>query len=296
MLTPLAKGLLTSPLLELVWLSSSSEPFAYDSSRNLALVTDKNNRFKVVDCRNGGIDERKKPEDLFPFYIVYPELLEAVSVRSMDDDGSTIYPTKYYNRWTNVFNLDSELAPVFDYDDAGFVDKKGEIVIPRNFYCATPFVEGLAAVEKERYEWGYIDEKGNIVIPCEYDFACPFSEGLAAVEVDYQMGFIDKNNNFVIEAKYTNLTPFSEGLAGAKLDGEWGFIDKKDKLVIPHQYDQVKSFSDGVAAVEKDWKWGYIDAKGKVVLPLEYDSASSFVDDIAIVEKNGYYRIIANIL
>ena len=46
--------------------------------------------------------------------------------------------------------------------------------------------------------WGFIDKKGNEVIPCMYDYAFDFSEGYAAVmlggkgSLSGKWGFIDK--------------------------------------------------------------------------------------------------------
>jgi peptidoglycan/xylan/chitin deacetylase (PgdA/CDA1 family) len=52
------------------------------------------------------------------------------------------------------------------------------------------FSEGLAAVKKDGL-YGYIDTRGNVVIPFVFVYAAPFFEGLAAASLDGEaMGFI----------------------------------------------------------------------------------------------------------
>ena len=54
-----------------------------------------------------------------------------------------------------------------------------EPIAPR-YDDALSFSEGLAAVKTDGL-WGYIDTKGNTVIPEQFDIAFSFSEGLALV-------------------------------------------------------------------------------------------------------------------
>ena len=43
------------------------------------------------------------------------------------------------------------------------------------------FSEGFAEVRKGG-KWGFVNKKGELVVPCEYDYVCSFSEGFAEVE------------------------------------------------------------------------------------------------------------------
>ena len=54
------------------------------------------------------------------------------------------------------------------------------VLISARYEDAQSFSEGLAAV-KQGGLWGYVDEKGNTVIPFQYSYAFSFSEGLAIV-------------------------------------------------------------------------------------------------------------------
>ncbi len=116
-------------------------------------------------------------------------------------------------------------------------------------HWAVKFSEGLAAVQtKERSDrhmsTGFIDTRGNIVIPPKYTRVGNFSEGLAAVEIDGKIGYINKKGEMIISPKYEfpyyglyvyqefQCFDFSDGLARVKLNNRIVFIDKKGEVVL----------------------------------------------------------------
>jgi len=63
-----------------------------------------------------------------------------------------------------------------------YINKRGEIVLPTDFFYAGSFNDGMAVVyDEERDKWGYIDKSGKIVIPLQFNLASDFSDGLACV-------------------------------------------------------------------------------------------------------------------
>lgn len=141
-----------------------------------------------------------------------------------------------------------------------------------------PFHEGLAIVGVND-TYGYINTKGEEVIPCKYDYADDFHEGLARVKDDNKYGFIDINGEKVIPCKYDYATDFNDGRSTVVFIDEWGnrkysFINKQGRVITPYFYDYVwdidedialrafVSFSEGFGVVVKDGKWGYIDQFG----------------------------------
>ena len=90
-------------------------------------------------------------------------------------------------------------------------------------------------------KWGYIDQTGRLVIPLTFDRASPFSEGLAAVDVKEKTGYIDATGKFVIPPRFLAGFPFSGGLALVILRrfeqnkyemNQLGYIDRSGKVVI----------------------------------------------------------------
>lgn len=80
------------------------------------------------------------------------------------------------------------------------IDEKGKEVIRTSYLDdwsgGDYFSEGLLKVTKDHNLFGFIDKKGNIVIPLEYNDARPFKNGYAIVKKDNQLGYIDKKNVF----------------------------------------------------------------------------------------------------
>lgn len=76
----------------------------------------------------------------------------------------------------------------------GYINMKGEEIIPCQFQDAKRFKEGLAAVQI-KYKWGFINTNGDIVIPAIYDTVLSFKGGVALVEKGKECFYIDKYGN-----------------------------------------------------------------------------------------------------
>ena len=79
------------------------------------------------------------------------------------------------------------------YDKIEFINPVGDGGIAQIQY-ADYFSEGIACVKKDG-KWGYINTKGEEVIPFEYEEAKLFSEGLAPVKKDGIWGYVDMKGN-----------------------------------------------------------------------------------------------------
>lgn len=171
-------------------------------------------------------------------YVIPPELEGMEYYRGVGDfhDGRALIARKTYQ----------EGALKIDY---GFIDNEGFVVIEPQFYDASYYSEGLAAVDIAG-KWGYIDVNGNMIIEPQFDDAWVFSEGLAPVIIDGKWGYINSSGNIVIEPQYNEAAIFSEGLATVRIDGKWGYIDKDGNTVIEPQYEEAGYFSEGLAPVK----------------------------------------------
>jgi hypothetical protein len=183
----------------------------------------------------------------------------------------------------------------------GYIDKKGNLAIPADYFPASSFSEGLAAVSKDG--WGFIDKTGKIVIPLQYADAFSFSEGLAAVtDQNNQRSYIDQTGKTVISlpVDYMSALGFSEGLAAVQgSNNKWGYIDKTGKLVIGLNYFGAGGFQEGLASVgvnesvtgamhsgEEDkfnHNCGYIDKSGNLIIPAMFSECAPFSEGLALV-------------
>lgn len=98
---------------------------------------------------------------------------------------------------------------------------------------------------------GFINHRGELVIPAIYDYAHFFSEGRAAVAKNGKYGFIDSKGNVVIDLIYDNVGDFFDpnGFASVKKNGKEGLIDRNGKIVMPIIYEYAGSTQDGVTHI-----------------------------------------------
>ena len=228
------------------------------------------------------------------------------------------------------------------------------IIVPQ-YYEARGYSEGLAAV-KGKEGWGFVDVKGNVIIPFIYKKVRDFHEGRAAVKTEKGWGYIDKNNKLIISDKYFDAKDFNDGMAAVKVKSDtdehysdgydeekiarqgemlsWIYINSEGEMAFDDFYSNVSTFHDGVACVFKDksWEyinskgesvskvrlenlyplhysnglipnmggelgdeWGYSDLSGKWIIQPQYRSVSEFCDGIAVVEEfGGNMKVIDN--
>ena len=214
-----------------------------------------------------------------------------------------------------------------------------------------PFHEGIAAVRsKENDRIGYINTKGELVIPCQFLVAGAFSEGLAFVLIEDEVCFIDRTgkiyntqyrrsrslffsrdwqdgytgNNTIrfidgicededlgIKITYNTLTGTNPPYTTATDDSEYEIfseestdyrgkqvkhlgLKKNGEIVIPASYSHVTPFSNGVANVVMDvvhigscnaenryiWICGFIDKNGNTTFTdADYAKLEKFKKD-----------------
>lgn len=161
----------------------------------------------------------------------------------------------------------------------GYVDKKGQEVIPPNYSYVSSFY-GKYALFRDDGHWGMLDEKGRIVIPAAYDALMPFSRGLAPFASDKKWGFIDPSNQVVIVNRFESVQSFLEDRTTAMEKGKGGVIDRTGRAVAPfrEELQQLGPLTADRAAFKdsRTKKWGYIDGNAQVVIFAQYDKAGLF--------------------
>ena len=169
----------------------------------------------------------------------------------------------------------------------GFVNSKGEEVIPCQYKSALAFTDGLAAVENEDGKWGYIDTSGTLKIPYKFHMPQQFYEGIAHVGLSAdQFIYIDTNGKQLSSPDEGIGSSFSNGRGMIFRNNKFGFIDRTGNTVIPIIYDNGTHFFDNnQAAVAKNGRWGSIDNTGNVIIPFKYEFINGWYDTDG---KNNY--------
>ena len=135
-----------------------------------------------------------------------------------------------------------------------------------------PFNEGLAAVKKDG-QYGFINTKGELVIPAHFYGVGGFSDGKACVyDEQYNVSFIDYEGGGILKTPYQ----LAYNKYNQRGDNPNGVPNIYLNIVQPVEFINgickipVKTGSEG------EWKYKYIDFKGKEVSePVETSPAAN---------------------
>ena len=178
------------------------------------------------------------------------------------------------------------------YGKKGLADKNGKIISPPLYDdISAVFHDGLCTVELNEKS-GYINIKGELVLPIIYDIAGEFKDGKAFVLINDDFLYIN-NKGEVISNRYAFKKELSIEIFGSLLtiivqdnNGLYGFIPFLSEIgreIEPNFYNMIYKVSNDLCIVEKSKKYGFVDLNGFEVIPTIYDYAQPFKDDIAKV-------------
>lgn len=293
---------------------------------------DENDSPDDISISQGLIEATQRYEDIYPFSDNMAAVIIGDKYGYINDNGKEVIKVEL-----EFFDKDAEsgestigsfhqgLAPVAkkvgEAKDSlgtpelayGFINKKGETVVPFQYSEVIGFFDGLWWVKNDSIT-AYLDSKGKPAsyqtpsFASQYDYVGPFYGGLALVKKESPkfQGFVDKDGNVIIDcSKYGLVNHFSNGLAAVTTEEVVGrtdthviigFIDKKGKLVIPIEYRspytevepefEKNVFSDGFCLMEegylgKDNKWAFKQPAGVTFL-------TGFSQGLALISKDGH--------
>lgn len=235
------------------------------------------------------------------------------------------------------------------YNHSGLLLYKGVLI---NYHS---FSNGLFAVQSTAALWGFINDKGETIIPFEYTKVDNFENGLCEVEKNGQKFVINKSNDIVfnqqdvylfsigllklnalqkkiytysIDSK-TEIIPINAQFIKIKKAGKYGLINTKGETVLPTIYSDIQvgsslttfvvvkdritkiiqlhkstysidrkiSFVEGFYndfAVMKysNGRYGSIDNYGKIRIAPQYEYIRPFENEVAVVKLNGKWGIV----
>lgn len=191
----------------------------------------------------------------------------------------------------------------------GFINLKGDIVIPPRFSDAYEFSDGVAAVkDSQTLRWGYVNQLGEYVIEPQFLFAQPFCGLLAMAQLSekHYYGLINRSGKWAVKLwklgsvqldawevdLYRDPFPMFDGVTVngisttrtgfAKLSPTL-FGGVSAKWAIPPKFEGYHLFHSGLASVALGKMWGFIDNSGNTVIPFKWSWASSFFEGKATV-------------
>lgn len=225
-------------------------------------------------------------EEAQPFYPILEKV--TVKVPERDDKGAIVKDEKGKPKQIDsTYSKEiATLAAVRKNDKWGFIDKKGQAVVPFKYDFARDFgTEGYAAVgiQADPFpKWTLVDFKGKEITPPKFDGVGDFSDGLASIAlIDTSnfdaptTGFIDRTGKVVIPINFDQAHDFHEGRAAVSKNGLWGFVDRQGNLIVAPKYEKVYDYSEGLAKVYSRVKWGFIDKQGEIAINFQYEEPST---------------------
>ncbi|KAA9338994.1 WG repeat-containing protein [Adhaeribacter soli] len=190
-----------------------------------------------------------------------------------------VNPTKgFYMSNTLKDGLRLAVKPVDEFHriyKKGYVNEEGKIMIPLDYFDATYFHFGMAAVRQDNL-WGVIDTKGKTIIPFMFERIEILAPDLIKVGQlpgrtgPMVYGLINKSGEEITPIVYTHIGPFTNGLAVAGKQNNTAIINTKGQEVIPmaqipKEYFACQGWKNGLMKVcnYRKSQSGYIDRYGK---------------------------------
>ncbi len=217
----------------------------------------------------------------------------------INEKGQTIFTINAIQ----VYNFHNGLARVYKntlvnnvwVTGYGYINTRGEVVIPCNLKKAYDFTGDYTWVKLPNQEHYTLIHKSGKIIPTKpYKKVGYFFEDqtdVCAVYENGKMGFIDMTGKEIIPCKYLGTSYFKNGLTCVTLyDGKeekYGFINKKGEFVIKMQFNQPgpSSFEYGMARVRVNGKTVLIDTTGRVVFKTAHGNIQGVYKDLISVFK-----------
>lgn len=224
----------------------------------------------------------------------------------INKQGKMVVPKQFLD----AVDYSEGLAWIMNHQFRGYVDTLGKIVIPWDTVgFGSVFSEGLAAMSNSDDQFGFINKKGELVIPYQYDEVTRFINGLARVNILGKWGFINKDGKLEIRADYDFSHDFVDGFCfvgiphqdKAKYRPSWGIINRGGGKVKDFIFDDVRDFHEGLGGALLNNKWSVIDYYGNKVIEKEFDNLESFRDGLAwavdgdtfgYIDPTGEFRVI----
>ena len=214
--------------------------------------------------------------------------------------GWQLYPPNHF--------FSNGLIPMRDTESGfyGYLDQRGDWVIPPQFDLAGSFEYGYAWVQRGGH-FGVIDQAGKRTIPCSYTFIRlhpPSADGgipLVELQVEkghpLRVGLARASGELLVEPqeRWTIVGTFAEGRCPIAYQdsGRRGIIDDTGKELSVPDARFAEQCQDGLFLVWDGTEWSYLDRDGTTALTLppavSAQRPSSFFQGMAVVsDQDGY--------
>ena len=209
-------------------------------------------------------------------------------------------------KYTWVGEIADGRAVCYNGQAFGYVNNKGQEIVPFILHDAKPFHEGVAFVKLPSpyipknpigghlsdsilmlKTWTDRIKSVKSMKEAEELSISEFTAALMKLSKESSYGLIDHNGIVLTPFLYTNVGKFSNGIAPVKIS-KWGYVNKNGKRIIACQYEDVRTtFDDQIMGVKNNSLWGGVDLTGKKIIPIAFDSFEDFSSILQDYVKKG---------
>ncbi|MDR0735879.1 MAG: WG repeat-containing protein [Zoogloeaceae bacterium] len=181
----------------------------------------------------------------------------------------------------------------------GFMDARGEIVLPAQFNAILNFSDGQFHLGFARREylgtWAMLDESGRL----RSDFIYKDPKQVSLGGKDYVLvertheafeggRWLVNDEGALVALPYARVgdKPIGPYLEVGNASGQWGLADRAGKPVLPIVYEDIFFIWKGLILVKSGGRHGYVDLAGKWVIPPDFEDLRHFADNDLAAAKN----------
>lgn len=230
-------------------------------------------------------EEDAKVHAFHPFNKGKALIQEGTSFYIIDTKGN-----KVSDAYSNIQPLNNEGYIVAQNDRFGVLDHNCNLLVPIQYLkiWAPGDEENIMGVQDpETKKCGFINHKGDIIVPFQYEAANNFKFGRGYVKSENGWGMVDKNNRQLIKCNYADInilnTPDAELIwVKHKDDNKWRCRQiSNDSQAFDAAFHNAWNFNqDNLAYVmttegtedNQISRYGLIDHTGNLIIPVNFKS------------------------
>ena len=168
------------------------------------------------------------------------------------------------------------------------------------------FCEGRALIATREGKYGYLDTRGEIVVPPLYDHAYDYCDGVALVGITNPQGatgyqLIDRQGRPVMAIQLNNChlgTAFSEERLPYKDlgTGQCGYLDERGvaTIYLPSDVKEAYAYSHGRAIYQTTTGTGVVDHRGNISVPAKFENIAFASKSRMAVKQKGQWAVAKN--
>ncbi len=259
-----------------LWSCDSSD----NKVRYVPVVLDGEEKWSILDTKSGEIlcknDFDEMPSMVCDGLFVVKNSKGYYECYDIDNPKDPISKGKFTQ--LGLFGPEGVTFAVKEGKGIIIIDKDFEEVkkLPKNVSSTRNFNEGLAPFCKDG-KWGFLDKKGDEVIPAKYEGVSDFSEGRAFGLKGEKIVLIDKKGDVLKSfsaSRYDILSHYHNGTCALKKGDKVVFVDKDGE----EKFTNNKMEQSGCYAIDEgktvfchDNAYGIITTDGEVLVRARYD-------------------------